>query len=181
MLNRTNVLTFVVLLIILLMALGVTWFFVLKAPGVSKEAPINSALGTLEGGQRFTDIEGNQVLLDTDFGKTIVVFVWASWCPSCAEDLQNMNVIAADFTSAAVKVIAINRAENKFTAQRFLSSLPDLENIEVVLDPDDTFFNTLEGYAMPEAVVYNKKGEILLHQRGFMNLDEIRYVISEEE
>lgn len=180
-LNKTNIITILTLLVILVAVFLLSYFFIFNKEKSLENSSIKKTLTVGEGKKSFTDIEGNPVTLEDDFGKIVVVFAWASWCPECAEDLKLIDEFAAEYADKQVKVIAVNRAENKIAAKRFLDSLGEFNNFEVVLDPDDAFFDTLEGFAMPEIVVYDQDGEILLHQRGRMNLDEVKASIPEGE
>jgi len=47
----------------------------------------------------------------------------------------------------------------------------------MVLDPRDAFYLTVGGYAMPEVVIYNRKGEVVEHFRGVANKADIKTVV----
>jgi hypothetical protein len=75
--------------------------------------------------------------------------------------------------------MAINRAENPYTAERFLNTIQKPSHVRVILDPSDHFFAANAGYAMPETIVYGADGEIKSHQRGNLNTDELKKAIFE--
>ena len=111
----------------------------------------------------YTDLVGNSVSLQDKLGKHTVVFSWASWCPSCGEDLLRLSVLAEKFPD--IDFVAINRAEPASTANRFLSQY-QTSNVDIVLDGQDHFFSSQGGYAMPELIVYDEKGSVVAHERG---------------
>jgi hypothetical protein len=51
------------------------------------------------------------------------------------------------------------------------------EGVQIVLDPSDHFFAANEGYAMPETILFNGEGAIVLQQRGALNANEMRATI----
>lgn len=148
--------------------------------GIQKDAPIRQSLVPTEDGASYTNINGDEVSLEDDFGKVVVVYSWASWCPQCSSDLQTVNDFAEGQVGDRISFIAVNRAENRTTAQRFLATLPELNNLQIVLDPTDHLFNSVTGYAMPETVIFNREGDELYHGRGVFDLKAVEEVIRRE-
>ncbi len=141
--------------------------------GVSEEA---KAIFSDAGGIVYKNITGNTVSLDSYLGKVIVVTSWASWSPFSAADLTALNELAGQ-SGEEVVFLAINRKETKDQALRYLATLPEFPNLVIVLDQDDRFYNLVEGYAMPETVVFDTRGEIILHDRGVFSVDNVKAAI----
>lgn len=144
----------------------------------SQEKLIKSEAGTSlvieEGQSAYTDIQGNEIAIAENLGNVLVVNSWASWCPSCANQLPDLARLGNEFADKNVKVLAINRAEPKTTAVAFLTSISALDGIQLVLDPGDTFYSSIDGYAMPETLFYDAQGKIILQKRGLMTYEEIK-------
>lgn len=109
----------------------------------------------------------------------MVVTSWASWCPQCTEGIVSLGEIAESYKDRDVVVLAVNRSEDKYTAERYLSTVTLPSSVQIVLDPSDHYFSASEGYAMPETILYNEDGEVVLHQRGNVNAGEIQGAIDE--
>lgn len=146
-----------------------------------KQTPAAQALIIEDDAAAFTDLSQNKVPLNEDFGKVLVVMSWASWCPQCGKDLESLGALAKDYQGRDVRIMAINRAEDKYSAERFLSTLQVPGELRIILDPTDHYFANSEGYAMPETIVFHKDGTVALHQRGEVRLDEIRATIDAAE
>lgn len=127
----------------------------------------------------FTDLEGNVITFESYEGKVRIVSSWASWNPFSVSDLQTLNTIAGDYKDKEVFVIAINRKESKEQAERFLSTLPNLEHLHYAIDVHDSFYASIGGYAMPETVVYDAKGNVAFHKRGISTEEELRSMLDE--
>jgi len=122
----------------------------------------------------YTDINGNEVSLEQYLGKILVVTSWASWSPFSKNDLVDLDDLASNYSQSEVVFIAINRKETKEMAERYMNTLPDLDNILIVLDPSDHFYTAVSGYAMPETVVFDTKGEVVLHVNGVVKTKDIK-------
>lgn len=145
------------------LGIGYWWFFSLPAESV------DTFTGEYE--LSFTDYEGTVVELSEFKRKLLLVHSWASWCPYCGEELQNLAKLKEQFGDE-IEILAINRAEPERDARAFTESLGiDSSQVELLFDPDDTFFRSINGYAMPETVFINARGEIVFHQRGPMDIN----------
>lgn len=149
-----------------------------KKHGIVDEAV--SVFSNAPGEAPYSDLLGNPVSLDTHLGKVLVVTTWASWSPFSATDLNMLNNLASQYDQSQVVFMAINRKETKEQADRFVSTQPTFQNLLMVLDPRDHFYGAVDGYAMPEVVIYNRRGEVVLHERGVANEAVIKAQVDAE-
>lgn len=177
--NRAVLITLLAMLFIV--AVGAAYIFFLDESEKQgrNETPAANALLITDEEKSYLDIAQNKVDLSDEFGKVMVVSSWASWCPQCAEDIARLDQVAAEFKDREVVFLAINRAENPYTAERFLNTLKKPEFVRIILDPSDHFFAANAGYAMPETIVYGENGDIISHQRGNLNTEELKKTIFE--
>jgi thiol-disulfide isomerase/thioredoxin len=168
--SKQTYITFGVLLLILFMA-AVAVYVTQRGSDMAQyeESEAFRVLTTPEGVASFTDTEGNPVTLTSSEPVSTVVYSWASWCVSCGQGLVAFNDFASSLASEPVSFIAVNRKEDARIANRYLNTLPELSAVEVVLDPEDYFFESAEGYAVPEVLVFSPEGELLLQSRGTFN------------
>tara|TARA_B100001989_G_C24536385_1_gene464658 strand:+ start:1390 stop:1965 length:576 start_codon:yes stop_codon:yes gene_type:complete len=132
------------------------------------------ALGVAPGQTPYTDLNGNVVSLSDYVGKVIVVNSWASWSPASAIELPLLNNVSKEYSSDEVVFLAINRAEPGSTAKSFLDAFEISEDIQLVLDADDRYFDSIAGFNMPETVYYDERGKLVVHKRGPSSVHEIR-------
>ena len=164
---------------ILVIVIGSLYLFFRDQSEVQKRnnTPAATALLPEEGETSFTNLQGEVVTLAPHFGRVIVVTSWASWCPQCTTDLMRLGEVVQAYKDQEVTVLAVNRAEDKYSAERFLQTITIPEGVQVVLDSEDFYFKNSAGYAMPETIVYGKDGAVVLQQRGELRLDELRQSI----
>lgn len=119
------------------------------------------------------DYSGKTVGLLDFKGKPLVVNSWAVWCPFCVKELEDFVMAQKEFGDKVI-IIAIDRAEPISTAKKFTDDLGVSEDLIFLLDPADSFYQSIGGFSMPETIFVNKDGDIAHHKRGPMSLEEIR-------
>jgi thiol-disulfide isomerase/thioredoxin len=175
--NKTAILTLVVMLAVLLCAAGAT-YYIYTSRGDDKNSDAQRTLSSLEG-DAFTNLDGQQMALGEYEGKVRVVNSWASWSPFSAQELRDLEALAKAYADKGVVVIAINRNEPKEQAQHYLSTLGTFSHLHIVLDTKDAYFTSVEGYAMPETLFYDSRGNVHYHKRGNMTKEEMEKLLLE--
>jgi thiol-disulfide isomerase/thioredoxin len=127
---------------------------------------------TKDSREYLTDYAGNTVQLSDFRRKVVIAHSWASWCTYCADELKNLGKINEIYGDDIV-ILAINRAESLADAQAFTDPLNLPPGVRLLLDPTDTFYKQIEGFAMPETIGLDERGELLFHQRGPLRFEDI--------
>jgi thiol-disulfide isomerase/thioredoxin len=126
---------------------------------------------------------GESVGLKSFRGKIVVANFWATWCPYSPGELAAFSEAQKLYGAKAV-ILGINRMETLVFAKGFSDKL-GLSNILFLLDPEDAFFKSIGGYAMPETVIFNANGDIAFRYRGPMTrseiIDAVRRVVEAEK
>lgn len=124
------------------------------------------------------DYDGKIVRLEDFAGKPLVINSWAAWCPFCRKELVDFMAAQKEFGDK-VTIIAIDRAETKEIAKRYSDELGVTNDLIFLLDPADSFYQSIGGFSMPETIFINKDGDIVTHKRGPMDINEMRQKINE--
>jgi thiol-disulfide isomerase/thioredoxin len=119
------------------------------------------------------DYSGRTVNLSDFSGKPIVINSWAAWCPFCKKELVDFAVVQKEFGDTVV-IIAIDRAESLETAKQYTDELGVTNDLLLLLDPTDSFYQSIGGFSMPETIFVDRTGNIQIHKRGPMAIQEIR-------
>lgn len=115
----------------------------------------------------------------TDFtGKSLVINSWAAWCPFCRKELVDFVAIQKEFSERVV-IVAIDRAESREVAKKYSDELGVTDGLIFLLDPSDSFYQSIGGFSMPETIFVDKNGNIVEHKRGPMEIQEIREKIQQ--
>jgi thiol-disulfide isomerase/thioredoxin len=119
------------------------------------------------------DFSGSTVSLGDFSGKPIVLNSWAVWCPFCRKELVDFAAVKDEF-GEQIEIIAIDRAESLDKAKKYTDELGVTNDLIFLLDPDDSFYRSIGGFSMPETIFVDREGNIRIHKRGPMDVDEIR-------
>lgn len=168
---------FIAGLLIVVILVSVTTFYVRYKRVTAVPAETQRLFAGEEGVITYTDIDGNEVSLEQYLGKVLVVTTWASWSPFTNADLTTLNDLVAKYDATKVVALAINRMETREQAQRYKATMPELNNVILVIDTADHFYKSVGGYAMPETLVFNTKGEKVQHIRGTIKREEIETLL----
>ena len=122
------------------------------------------------------DLNGIDTRILHERSRVTIIYFWASWCPYCANEIKTLSQIKKQYGSK-ISIVAINRGEPTDEARAFSTSL-SVNGISFVLNPGDTLFKQFEGFAMPESILVNHQGGIILHQHGPFKDGELAALIT---
>lgn len=131
-------------------------------------------------GYSYTNVSGSNVSLDSYEGSLLVVNSWATWSPASVEELRLIGELSGMYTEQEVRFLAINRGDKPNIARSFLKKYDIPDNVHLILDPEDRYYNTIEGFNMPETVVYGSNGLIIEHIRGSIADEKLQGILNRE-
>jgi thiol-disulfide isomerase/thioredoxin len=178
--TKSTVITLGILLVILLVGSVVVYITQQRgAERLLQESPAAAALQNDDEVGNFTNIEGEAANLSQYLGQTMIVNSWASWAPSSVDELILLSSIAEKYLDQGVVVIGINRAESRVTAESFLSTFELQDSVQLIIDNEDKYYQSIGGYTMPETIFYDVKGDVIVHKRGVLTAAEIERVLEQ--
>lgn len=110
--------------------------------------------------------------------KPLVINSWAAWCTFCKKELVDFAAAQKEFGESVI-IIAIDRAESRGVAKKYSDGLGVTDDLIFLLDPSDSFYQSIGGFSMPETIFVNKNNEIVIHKRGSMDIQEIKEKIKQ--
>jgi thiol-disulfide isomerase/thioredoxin len=123
-----------------------------------------------------TDYSGQSVRFDqfvSGFSrKPLVVYFWATWCPYCNAEFTALTKVKQEY-GEHIQILAVNRGESTGDAKQYTDALTSVSGILYLLDSGDALFKKLGGYAMPETIFINSRGDEVFHKHGPITQDEI--------
>lgn len=167
---QTKTILSVVAVVAVILVAGV-WFGVQKNTN-RQESGVNESSGERISDISLKDYEGNDVRLADFSGKPLVVNSWAVWCPFCVKELADFASVQKEFGDRVV-IIAIDRVEARDVAKEFTDGIGVTDDLTFLLDPNDSFYQSIGGFSMPETLFVKADGIIHFHKRGPMTIEEI--------
>ena len=120
---------------------------------------------------------GREVRISDFRGKPVAVSIWASWCSLCKDELLNFVLAQREFSARGrgdILFIVVNRGEPLEQVQKVSQELGMSSSTLMLLDNDDSFYQQINGFAMPETLFIDQNGMILEHRRGPVTREELR-------
>lgn len=105
---------------------------------------------------RLTDLEGRPVELGPPAaGEAIVVHFWATWCPSCKEELAVLGRAVTACADVPVRVVAVDVGEDAKTVRRFFGDRPP--GIPLLLDRRGDAWRRTTGRMLPVNLTWSAR------------------------
>jgi thiol-disulfide isomerase/thioredoxin len=175
--NRKNFIALILIVVVVLLVALLTYFIRSNARDRSQNEAINTLFSEEEAAV-YLDAQSNPISLSNFEDKIIVVNVWASWSPFTEIEFPILNELAATYKDRGVNFLVMNRKESQTQIERYLATLPPYENLTQVIDVNDFFYAGVDGYAMPETIIYDSKGKIIQHIRGVVVKSELEATLN---
>ncbi len=136
-------------------------------------------IGTALPVYRATSLTGAPVTLGGTGGPLTLVNVWATWCTSCKEEMQDLAAIHRDYTSRGLRVVAVSvDAGSEALVRRFVQheSLP----FPVVHDQAGLIQRQYHIVGVPTSYLIGTDGRVRWQQVGGIhgNLPAVRVELS---
>ncbi len=125
------------------------------------------------------DSDGNDVTLDDNKGKIVVISFWASWCSPCLKELPILENIQNKIGTDKIKVVAINFKENRKQYKKIVKMLSSLK-LTLTHDKRGSIGRKFGVEAIPNLFIIDKNGELAFHNVGYgdSSIDEIVGVLN---
>ena len=141
--------------------------------------PLASAKAAPHQTLKLPEYQTNQnVSLDMEKGRVILVDFWASWCGPCRESFPWMTSMQAKYKDQGLKVIAINLDQEKGQALDFLDEFKP--GFSVLFDSQAELPEDFGVIGMPTSFLIDRQGNIRATHIGFhqKNIDEYESAIA---
>ncbi|MEJ2024673.1 MAG: TlpA disulfide reductase family protein, partial [Deltaproteobacteria bacterium] len=116
----------------------------------------------------FPDIEGNMISL-SDYGNEVVlVNVWATWCPSCVEEMASMEKLYQQFKGENFEILAVSiDALGQKVVAPFMKT--HRLTFPVLFDVKGSITTSYGTTGVPESFIVNKQGILVKKIIGPLN------------
>ncbi|MBI1987011.1 MAG: TlpA family protein disulfide reductase [Nitrospinae bacterium] len=156
-----KVLLRVLILSPLLLAVGFFSYLLLKPADLknSKQIP-RLQMGQLAPDFSFPDLEGRKVRLSSLRGRVVLLNIWATWCPTCIEEMPSLQKLHESFQDRdlAVVSVSIDVLGEQVVApfmKKYGLSFPAL------LDPRGQIKKAYTTTGVPESFIIDRQGVVV--------------------
>jgi peroxiredoxin len=126
------------------------------AAPVASVALTGPQLGAPAPAFHLTTIDGKSVTLDAFHGKTLVVNVWATWCPPCRQEMPDLIAAAPGLAKNDVAMLGVDTTEEAPIVRAYASA----KNVSYpqAIDADKAFSNAYDVQYFPTTYVIDPNG-----------------------
>ncbi|HUW79822.1 MAG TPA: TlpA disulfide reductase family protein [Acidocella sp.] len=114
----------------------------------------------------FTDAKGKRLTLADYAGHTLVVNLWATWCPPCIMELPGLAALALKIKPSGGLVLPISIDLNGASAVQPFYAKNDIHGLPVLLDPDGKNLQILHTDGIPVTIIINAAGQMVARLDG---------------
>jgi peroxiredoxin len=133
------------------------------------------AIGSVLPEYRATTLSGHSLVLGGRGDSLTLVNVWATWCTSCREEMQDLAAIHRDYASRGLRVVAVSvDAGSETLVRRFVQR--ESLTFPVVHDQAGTIQQQYHVVGVPTSYLVASDGRVLWQQVGGIhgNLPAVR-------
>lgn len=116
---------------------------------------------------------GENVRLEEQRGKVVMLNFWASWCGPCRKEMPLLDDMYERYNKAGFELYGINVEQNTGDAKKLLEELGT--SFPILWDTDSKVSKLYEVNAMPTTIMIDKGGKIRYVNRGYKAGDEEKY------
>jgi cytochrome c biogenesis protein CcmG/thiol:disulfide interchange protein DsbE len=128
-----------------------------------------------------TDLNGKGISTGEIYkdGKITIISFWATWCPPCKKELNNINEVYEDWQKKYnMKLVAISIDDVKSIYKIKPYADDHKWEFQVLLDQNQNLKRALNIQNVPHTLLLDKTGKIIYSHSGYVDGDEL---ILEEE
>lgn len=147
---------------IAILFIGAGWIWLSKAPPGSTtggEIPVPRQ-GFTAPDFTLQTLDGQTVTLSDLRGKTVLVNLWASWCPPCKSEMPTFEKVYNDYKSQGFVILAVNATNQDTLANATEFVRQNHLTYPILLDTDGRVSQSYQLRSLPTSFFIDKNGVI---------------------
>ena len=139
------------------------------APGnvvrASRPGELTTIPPRLAPSESFKDSAGKTITLNAFRGKTVVLNLWATWCPPCVQEMPSLDRLSKALNGQEFAVVALSQdyaasvAASYFAAHR-------MENLAPYFDERASVARALGAQGLPTTFIIDRDGRVVASMEG---------------
>lgn len=114
----------------------------------------------------FVDGDGKPVKIADWAGRTVLVNLWATWCPPCRFEMPGLDELQAKLGGESFEVVAINVDRGGPDKGKGFYKEIELENLAYYYDAEGSLMRSLKVFGLPTTILIDKDGNEIGRMAG---------------
>ena len=110
---------------------------------------------------RFVNEEGQRMTLEDFRGKTILLNIWATWCPPCVEEMPMLDALENQLGGDDFQVVALSIDKAGIDVVRSFFDRTQVEHLEIYLDDTMLSHTAVGAFGLPATLLIDPEGREL--------------------
>lgn len=120
---------------------------------------------------------GEDIHIDAQAGKVVVLSFWASWCGPCRQELPVLEALQRRVAPDRLRVIAVNYQEEPDVYVQHLERMREMK-LSMVHDPDGALADAYGVDGLPQMFLIDHRGRVAHVHQGY-EPDALPQIVSE--
>lgn len=118
-------------------------------------------------------LTGENLNLEEQRGKIVVINFWASWCGPCRKEMPILQDIQSKYEDLGILVWGINVEQNNEAGRKFLANV-DID-FPIFFDDKNILSDIYDVQAMPTTVIIDRNGVVRYQFQGYRDGYDKKY------
>lgn len=118
------------------------------------------------------DKDGNEVTLDSFFGKPIVLNMWASWCPPCKAEMPYFEEAYKENKDIQFLMVNMTSGDNKKDADKFIND--EGYTFPVYYDTKGIAASVYGASSLPMTIFIDENGDLVTYANGSLSKEQLQ-------
>ncbi len=118
------------------------------------------------------DKDGNEVTLDSFFGKPIVLNMWASWCPPCKAEMPHFQEAYKENSDIVFMMVNMTSGDNKSDADKFIED--EGYTFPVYYDTKGIAASVYGASSLPMTIFIDENGGLVTYANGSLSKEQLQ-------
>lgn len=129
------------------------------------------------GEQRFLDQKGGTVNLSAFQGRVVLLSLWATWCPSCRQEMMSLDMLQNLLGSEGLTVLPISVDRRGLAVVAPFYRENELRTLPMFFDPAQKVPKGLQVSGLPTALIISRDGWEIGRVSGWRNWMDPQMVV----
>lgn len=118
------------------------------------------------------DKSGNEVTLESFFGKPIVLNMWASWCPPCKAEMPYFEEAYKENSDIQFMMVNMTSGDSRSDADKLLKE--EGYTFPVFYDTDGIAAYVYNASSLPMTIFIDENGDLVTYANGSLSKEQLQ-------